>query len=115
MNVGERILYLLELHDMKQVDLARRLNLHKATISQYINGDRMPNAETLFRLADVFGVTVDYLLGRTDDPRFEDDMPEEARVLFRRWGTLAPADRQQVVNLVKWLHAKIDNDIEKGK
>lgn len=115
MMLGKRLLHLLDLHEMKQVDLANQMHLSKTTISQYINGDRMPDAATLSKLADTFGVTIDYLLGRTDDPHFEDEMPEDARVLFRHFGKLSPEDRRQVINLIKWLHAKIDSELDSQK
>jgi len=39
------------------------VGLAESTISQYETGKRQPDNETLLRLAEYFGVTVDYLLG----------------------------------------------------
>lgn len=41
------------------------LDMATGTYSQYENGTREPNFETLFKIADYFNVTTDYLLGRT--------------------------------------------------
>lgn len=46
---------------MKQ--LGEVLDLAESTISQYENGRRQPDNETLLRLGEYFGVTVGYLLG----------------------------------------------------
>ena len=46
---------------MKQ--LGEVLDLAESTISQYENGKRQPDNETLLRLGEYFGVTVGYILG----------------------------------------------------
>ncbi len=55
---------------VSQIRLAMDLNLSQNTISRYETGVREADYETLIKLADYFGVSVDYLLGRTDDPTF---------------------------------------------
>lgn len=47
---------------IQQKDLAAVLGIGANTLSQYENGKREPDNETLVRLADYFGVSVDYLL-----------------------------------------------------
>lgn len=49
-------------------DLGKKLNVTKMAISRYETDKRFPDKDTLVKLADYFDVTVDYLLGRTDDP-----------------------------------------------
>lgn len=49
---------------LKQLGLA--VNKAESTISQYESGRREPDNETLMRIADVLGCSVDYLLGRED-------------------------------------------------
>ena len=45
-------------------DIAKELNLSIAAISLYEKGKREPNQETLIKIADFYGITVDDLLGR---------------------------------------------------
>ncbi len=51
---------------ISQLKLALDLNMNQNTISRYENMEREADYETLIRFADYFGVTLDYLLGRTD-------------------------------------------------
>ncbi len=50
---------------LAQKELAALLNLSIGTISNYENGVHSPDLDTLCKLADFYGVTTDYLLGRT--------------------------------------------------
>ncbi len=60
---------LREDRDLKQRELAALLHVSQNTYSQYETGTIALTAEHLVLLADFYGVSVDYLLGRTDDPR----------------------------------------------
>lgn len=52
---------------ISQLRLALDLNMNQNTISRYENMERQADYETLVALADYFGVSLDYLLGRTDE------------------------------------------------
>lgn len=56
------------MRELSQVELAKLLNLSQSTIAYYELNRKEPSQNTLQRLADFFGVSVDYLLGRTDIP-----------------------------------------------
>ncbi|MGD6847257.1 helix-turn-helix domain-containing protein [Rossellomorea aquimaris] len=51
-----------------QEEVAGRIGISRARYSHYENGRSEPDTETLNKLADFYDVSVDYLLGRTDDP-----------------------------------------------
>ena len=53
--------------DIKQKEIAKYLNVSQNTYSQYENGVISLTAEVLIKIADFYGVSVDYLLGRTDE------------------------------------------------
>lgn len=59
---------LREDHDFRQCDLASVLHVSQNTYSQYENGVIELTAERLVKLADFYNVSIDYLLGRTDNP-----------------------------------------------
>lgn len=48
---------------INQVELAKIFNVSKQTISNWESGKRKPDTDTIFKLANFFGVTTDYLLG----------------------------------------------------
>lgn len=91
--VGKRLRLLRTERELTQEELGKVLGVGKTTISQYESEVRKPDADMLKRIAQFFDVSVDYLLGlteekrpvkvetlaahRTDDPLKE--LPEEAR------------------------------------
>ena len=65
----KRIRELREDHDLTQKKLGEAINLPQRTYAYYESGQRMVPPEVLCALADFYGVSVDYLLGRTDNPK----------------------------------------------
>ena len=62
-NFGNK-LKLLRLQDnITQEQLAQKLNLTKSVISAYETGLRLPSYDVLIRIAKIFNVSTDYLLG----------------------------------------------------
>ena len=51
---------------LSQLKLAMDLNMNQNIVSRYENLERQADYETLIKFADYFGVTLDYLLGRSD-------------------------------------------------
>lgn len=107
---GERLRQLRIAHGFKQEGIAAHLHIHRSTYTKYENGDSMPNQETLLRLAALFQVSLDHLLGNTDTEQqkgiavLRDDGsvpgldPEETAMLlaFRR---LTPEQRTSVMTV----------------
>ena len=57
---------------MTQIRLAIELNMAPNSISRYESGAREADYTTLIRFADFFHVSLDYLLGRSNDPTFRE-------------------------------------------
>lgn len=55
---------------LSQLQLATDLHATQNTISRYETGEREPGIAELIKIADCFNVSVDYLIGRTECPRF---------------------------------------------
>jgi transcriptional regulator with XRE-family HTH domain len=68
--LGQRIRRLREAHGISQAALARRLNASTNAIN-LLEQDRIsdPHWQRLVAIAEIFVVSLDYLAGRTDDPR----------------------------------------------
>lgn len=80
MEMGETLAALRKEKKLGQKELAALLNLSVSTISNYEKGVHAPDFDTLCKMADFYGVTTDYLLGRTasrQSPGFlQEDMTE---------------------------------------
>ena len=55
-------------HKMTQSELAKKLKISASTVGMYEQNRRAPDNQTLNDIANIFSVSVDYLLGRTDMP-----------------------------------------------
>ena len=64
-NFGEKLRTLRKTAGMTQTDLANRLHVTKSVVSYYELLERSPSPDVLIKLADIFHVTTDYLLGIT--------------------------------------------------
>ena len=53
---------------LSQRKAASELHISQALLSHYENGAREPGLEFVVRACDYYGVSADYLLGRTDEP-----------------------------------------------
>ena len=62
----QRIKKLLDAQNMKQQDLANRLNCQSSTVSLMLSGKRDITKETIVLLSNLFNVSTDYLLGLSD-------------------------------------------------
>lgn len=61
-----RIRDLREDHDLKQTDVAKYLGIAQTVYSRYERGFQTIPVEHLIRLADLYRVSVDYILGREE-------------------------------------------------
>jgi transcriptional regulator with XRE-family HTH domain len=65
----KRIRDLREDHDLTQRAVGEAINVPQRTYAYYESGQRMIPPRVLCALADLYGVSVDYLLERTDDKK----------------------------------------------
>ncbi len=65
-----RLKYLRKERGISQLKLAMDLNMNQNSISRYESGTREADYATLIKFADYFSVSIDYLLERTDNPKF---------------------------------------------
>ena len=61
--LNERIRDLRCAMKLNQTELAEKLNVSKQTVSNWENNNILPSIDTLIKVADFFGVSIDYLLG----------------------------------------------------
>jgi transcriptional regulator with XRE-family HTH domain len=66
MKYGHRIAGLRDERKLTQEELASKVGITRAALSHYENNRREPDYETIRNIADFFGVSIDYLMGRSD-------------------------------------------------
>lgn len=64
--LGTRLKELREEKKLTQKELAQKLHINPVTYFRYEKDQRVPSLSLIVEFANYFGVTVDYLLGRTD-------------------------------------------------
>lgn len=70
---SERLLLLRHENGLSQKECAKKLQISPRACAYYEAGEREPQLSVLIRMADFYGVSIDYLAGRTDIPFFNRD------------------------------------------
>lgn len=89
-------------HEMKQSDLAKKLNITQAAVSAWEVGRREPDFDSLRKMSEIFGCTIDELLGNKKAPAVEQN--GERSVLDIT--DLSPENRDR---LEDYLHLLLDS------
>nr|WP_042867821.1 helix-turn-helix transcriptional regulator [Bacillus cereus] len=94
----EKILKLRKKKGLTQEELGILIGVTKQTISKYEGNIKPPSRKALQKLADIFQVTTDYLLGRSElpntDAQKDAELTKTAKEILERINTL-PEDRQK--------------------
>ena len=88
-------------------ELGSIVGVAECTMSLYENGKRQPDYETLLKLAEYYGVSVDYIL-RGDDE--SERLPEELVILNRSARKMSPEKRKQLLEMAKLMFKEDFND-----
>lgn len=67
---ADRLKQLRKEKNLTQIQLAQIFNVANGTIAMWETGKREPDFDTIGRLADYFKVSIDYLMGRVNQPWF---------------------------------------------
>lgn len=96
---------------LTQKQLAEKLGLDHTTISKWESNTYEPDANNLNKLAEILGVSVDYLLGRD---HFEADIfDEEVRSLAREIQNLDYGDRNLLKSIIDSMRRRGKEALEK--
>lgn len=84
--IGEKLVELRKRRGLSQQEISDKLDVSRGTYSLWETNKRRPELDSLIAIADFYGVSVDYILGRNTETaaasRFDDpmlDLPEESR------------------------------------
>ena len=103
--------------NLSQKYVAITLGISSPSVANWERGKTNPTKENIVRLADLYGVSVDYLLGRTDDVNgIADDevssplLSEDEMVLLERYRALSDEDKE----LLRSDALRMKREAEKG-
>ena len=63
LNIGDKIIQLRKLHNLSQADLAKKVKASRTIIGNYERNANTPSIEMIIKIAKVFNVSVDYIIG----------------------------------------------------
>lgn len=73
LNIGSKVTELRKQKKWSQADLAKAVSASRDIIGKYERNENAPSIEMAQKIADVFGVTVDYLLGKSDFAKYNQE------------------------------------------
>lgn len=82
------LLQLRKLHDLSQEQVAQLIGVSKQAYGHYEREERELGYDMLCKLADYYGVSVDYLIGHTSNPLAERPMSDVAENFIREYGEM---------------------------
>ena len=95
---GNRLLSLRKERGWSQPELGKQVGTSGAIIGRYERGEITPSIEVAKKLADAFGVTLDFLVGDKDVPNILYD-----QAMLVRWqeiDALEPSERDRILSVV---------------
>ena len=95
---------LLRENGLNPLSLAKKIGVPKSIVYEWRSGEREPSMENLIRLADFFGVSLEYLTGRTDEDT--EATEKELLLLLRAAKSISTEDHEA---LVKSFKANLDS------
>lgn len=86
MSLSTQLKALRKEHGLTQKMLADRINVSRSTVTGYETKDRQPSHETLSAMAELFGVSIDFLIdaNESDDSSSSIMSPQEERLLDQK-------------------------------
>ena len=96
-NFAQRLKELRTTRKLTQNRLAELLNVKPRVYSRWETGDAVPHFDTIVRLADILGVTLDEMAGRTDAPTQATIRNPELNRLYKKVDLLSDEDQSALV------------------
>ncbi|MBV4422789.1 helix-turn-helix domain-containing protein [Clostridium tyrobutyricum] len=127
--LSDRLKQLRIENNFLQKEIAQKLKITTSAYGFYEQGKRTPDAETLNKIAELYNVSIDYLLGRTnirdsadkitkslnDDPElteFWDTLKdrEDLKLLFKQTKEMTPGDIKKIIRIIKAIEDEEDRN-----
>lgn len=102
----ERLKTLRQENNLSQNALAEKIKSSQKIIDYWEDGSSEPKASFIIALADCFGISTDYLLGREDDfgnVNVNSDLNDEEKALLKVFRSLSKCDRKTLSLFAEFL------------
>ena len=114
MNFGDILKKLRKDKNLTQDELAQKINNSRSNIANYENGKNMPSVEVLQKLSELFDVSTDYLLGKSDKKNPEKVDIDNIDIAFASGIKGLNKENQEIAkNIIEGLLAKQKNEENK--
>lgn len=121
---GDKLRKLREAHHLSQQQLAEKLGMSPSGIGMWEQNRRQPDNEMAKKIAQLFGVSTDYLLGNDVNPNDKNkelletisvDLADPiSRVLYKKTSELkSERDKKIVLNIIEGLMKGVDEEYDK--
>ncbi|MFJ3386331.1 MULTISPECIES: helix-turn-helix domain-containing protein [unclassified Lysinibacillus] len=113
MNFGERLRSLRKDVDYSLRKMADELGISFSALGKYERNEHQPDFDTLEKIAEYFGVSIDWLLGRTDIKTYDEKVFfNDVNHLANKLTTMEPEKRRIVVNIIDQIYLIIHSHID---
>lgn len=94
----ERIDNLLIKTNKKRTPMLLELELPRTAMINWYNNNNIPAGDVLFKLANYFNVSMEYLL---TGKKFNNEVPEEDKILLEKYNKLSEENKKIVLSLIE--------------
>lgn len=117
---GKKLEFYRKEMNLSQDELGKEINVVKSTISNWENGKSFPDGDKLLELANLFGVSVDCLLGNEPDKNEIEILNQYLRMagIMNEKDTIDESELKYAIEYVlsmKKLYGKDDNGEERNE
>jgi transcriptional regulator with XRE-family HTH domain len=93
--------------DHSQTAIARQVGVAQSAVAKWANGSGYPHLRKCLRIAEMTGVSADWLLtGRGNKKQGEGHMDESTQTLLAQWAELPASTKREVLEFVRWKAAQ---------
>ena len=95
---SQRLAELLKQQGITQKELSERVGITEASMSRYMNSERIPKSEIIANIATALNTTSDYLLDTEEDGNIESDYPRIVRLIARNSASMTKEQKKAIIN-----------------
>jgi transcriptional regulator with XRE-family HTH domain len=96
-----------------QEELAQKIGSSRANVSSWEIGRAEPDNDTLIKIAEFFGVTTDYLLGKNSPNEIKSFLSPDALELAKRYDDImTPELKEEITDYIKY---RLEREVNKKK